>query len=158
MSARAIYAGSFDPPTNGHKWVIDTASTMFNLVVVVARNPMKPARFGSPTADIETLAAIVPERVEVVGLPAGETVVGLARKMSATVLVRGLRSVSDLEYERGIVEVNRDLAPEIATVFLCPPPHLGHVSSSAVRSLIGLDGWPDKVAKYVPEPVMRRLK
>jgi pantetheine-phosphate adenylyltransferase len=80
-----------------------------------------------------------------------------AQSISATHILRGIRSESDHEYERGMRNINGDLDPAICTVFLMPPRHIAEVSSIMVKGLVGPKGWRRVVRKYVPDPVYERL-
>ncbi len=156
---RAVYAGSFDPLTHGHLWMIAQGAALFDeLVIAVGANPDKRYLFSAE----ERLAMLR----ECAGRYANVTIaefttqflVHFARENGAQYLLRGIRDARDFDYERGMRQVNADLQPEIATVFLIPPRELAEVSASFVKGLIGLEGWPDVVARFVPEPVLRRLR
>ena len=81
-----------------------------------------------------------------------------ASEIGSNFILRGIRTESDYDYERGMRHVNADLQPEIASVFLMPPREIAEVSSSFVKGLIGPEGWQEIVMKYVPGPVFRVLK
>jgi pantetheine-phosphate adenylyltransferase len=84
--------------------------------------------------------------------------VNYARSVQAQFILRGIRSYTDYEYERGMRHINNDMAPSITTIFLMPPRDISELSSSMVKSLIGLDGWEENVRRYVPVPVFESLK
>jgi pantetheine-phosphate adenylyltransferase len=155
---RALYAGSFDPTTNGHMWVVEEGARLFDeLIVVVGQNPHKRGAWS-----IEERVAILSEccahlrNVEVRHFD-GRYLVRVAAALGARYLLRGLRNASDFAYEQTIHNVNRDLAPTVETVFLVTPRELAEVSSSTVRGMVGFQGWQEVVARYVPAPVLRKL-
>jgi len=139
----AIFAGSFDPVTNGHLDLILRASSRFDrLIVAVLTNPGKPALF-SLTERVDLLRASLdghadPAVVEV------DTYDGLlvdyARARGAATLVRGIRGSADADYEVRMALMNRHLAPDIETMFLTPSPQYTYVSSSLVREIAALGG------------------
>ncbi len=155
---RALYAGSFDPPTNGHLWVLEEGARLFDeLVVVVGQNPQKKGSWS-----VEERVAILAQCVA--HLPNvsvrhfdGRYLVRVAAQLGARYLLRGLRNASDFAYEQTIRNVNRDLEPSVESVFLITPRELAEVSSSTVRGMVGFEGWQDVVATKVPKPVLERL-
>lgn len=154
MSVIAAYSGTFDPITLGHNDIIHRASRMFpRLIVAVGLNPSKNPKF-SIDERIALVRASVQDldNVEVTGFTG--LVVDFAREHGVTVLVRGVRSVVDFDYEKQMAVMNRDLYPELDTVMLAPSPLYAHLSSSLVRELSGL-GAP--VKKLVPKPVIPML-
>ncbi len=158
MPVTGVYAGSFDPPTNGHAWVIRTAARLFDrLVVAIGTNPDK--RYAYPLQQrVEWLRMIAREAggAEVSTFD-NQFLARYAITIGASVIVRGVRNEADYSYERTMRHVNADLAPGITTVFLIPPRELGEVSSSMVRGLIGPEGWREVVRQYLPEPVYADL-
>jgi pantetheine-phosphate adenylyltransferase len=151
---KAIYAGSFDPPTNGHLWMIRTATDLFReLVVAIGVNPEKPSAY--PVADRLRLLRACSEGLANVSVTSFENqfLVRYARALGARYIIRGIRNESDYAYEREMRYINQDLEPEITTVFLMPPREIADVSSSFVRGLIGPEGWKDVVRRFVPDPV-----
>ncbi len=154
MSVIAAYSGSFDPITMGHLDIIQRASRMFpRLIVAVGFNPSKNSKF-----TIEERIALVQAsaqelgNVEVKGFSG--LVVDFARENNVTVLVRGVRTVGDVDYEKQMAVMNRSLYPQLDTIMLVPSPEYGHLSSSLVRELATL-GAP--VSKFVPKPVLKML-
>lgn len=154
----AVYAGSFDPPTNGHLWMIQQGLELFDrLIVAIGNNPSKSYSF---TVDerLEMLHASNPscERLEIAHFD-NRFLVDYAKKMDAKYILRGIRSPNDYEYERVMRQINADMAPEIATVFLMPPRDIAELSSNMIKSLTGPEGWEDIVRRYVPVPVFQAL-
>lgn len=158
MGNLAIYAGSFDPPTMGHLWMIERGAALFDrLIVAIGVNPDKKPAF--PTALrrkwLEELCARWPS-VEV-GQLGHEFLVTFAATQGAQFILRGIRNEGDYAYERAIRYVNEDLSRQITTVFLIPPREMAEVSSSLVRGLIGPSGWREIVQSYVPPCVFEHL-
>ena len=151
----AIYAGSFDPLTNGHLDLVQRASQLFHRVIVaVGKHPTRNSLF---TAD---------ERVALIDEVCGEypnvetsiftgLLVDYARENNVRVIVRGLRAITDLEYELQIAHANSDLAPEIDTIFLPTRTRHGFISASLVREIASHRG---DVSRYAPASVCRALK
>ena len=151
----AVYPGSFDPPTNGHIDIVARASRIFDSVIVgVGANVAKKTSF-----DADERVALMREscadlaNVEVVAFD-GLTV-EFARAKGARFVIRGIRALSDFEYEFEMANMNRQLAPEIEMIFLMPSPEFLFLSASRVKELVAF-GAP--VERYVPAPVARRLR
>jgi pantetheine-phosphate adenylyltransferase len=156
MTARALYPGSFDPFTNGHLDVVRRAASLFDGVIVsVAANPEKRTPLFSPDERV----AMIRQAVE--GLPGVEVTtfrgltVEFARSRGATVLVKGLRVYKDVETELQQALMNRELAPDLETVFLMSAYAQIFVSSSILKDVASHGG---DVSQFVPEVVARRLK
>ncbi|MDN5874829.1 MAG: pantetheine-phosphate adenylyltransferase [Sinobacteraceae bacterium] len=154
MSIIAAYSGTFDPLTLGHLDIVRRASRMFpQLIVAVGLNPAKNPRFTlKERCDLVRQAAADLDNVTVSGFEG--LIVDFARNNGVTVLVRGVRTVGDVDYEKQMAVMNRDLYPELDTVMLAPSPEYAHLSSSLVRELIHL-GAP--VSKLVPEAIAPAL-
>ena len=155
---RAMYPGTFDPPTNGHLWMIEQGMSMFDrLIVAIGDNPSKRYSF-SVEERLELLRASTPpsERLTITHFD-NRYLVDYARKMNADYVLRGIRSPHDYEYERVMRHINADMAPEITTVFLMPPRDIAEVSSNMVKSLVGPHGWEETVRRYIPTPVFNTL-
>ncbi len=155
---RAVYAGSFDPPTCGHLWMIETGARLFDeLVVAVGINPDKKY-----TLDVATRVELLREITRTLPNTRIDTfenqfLVRYARSAQAEYVIRGIRTEADYEYERAMRHMNADLDPQITTVFLMPPRQIAEISSSLVKGLVGPAGWEEIVRNYVPEPVHRKL-
>jgi pantetheine-phosphate adenylyltransferase len=153
-----IYAGSFDPPTVGHLWMIEHAAKMFDeLIVALGVNPEKRSTFTveervemlrSCTAKFETV------RVETF---TNQYLINYARRQKASFIVRGVRSETDYEYERVMRNINGDLDPAVTTIFLMPPRDIAEVSSSMVKGMVGPEGWREMVRPYLPPKVYREF-
>lgn len=153
-----LYAGSFDPLTIGHLWMIEQGARLFDrLVVAIGVNPDKKYSF-----PLEERLSMLREstgsfRTVSVASFSNRYLIHYAKSVSATHILRGIRSESDYEFERTMRHINGDLDSDICTVFLMPPRNIAEVSSSMVKGLIGPAGWKALVRTYVPSPVYRRL-
>jgi pantetheine-phosphate adenylyltransferase len=151
----AIYPGSFDPPTNGHLDLIERGSKIFDeLVVAILRNPDKNPLFslGERRAMLEILTAGFRNvRVDVFD---GLTV-DYAARVKASAVLRGIRALSDYEYELQMAMMNRKLQPDLETVFMMPAEQYSYLSSRLVREVAKLGGT---IQDLVPEMVERRLR
>lgn len=155
MTIVAAYSGTFDPITFGHTDIIERASRMFpRLIVAVGLNPAKNPRF-THEERVELIRASVAKLKNVDVQPFSGLVVDFAREHGVTVLVRGVRSVGDFDYEKQMAVMNRDLYPNLDTVMLVPKPEHAHLSSSLVREIATL-GAP--IEKFVPAPVVPLLR
>ena len=151
----AIYPGSFDPITKGHLDVLHTGCEMFDKVIIaVAKNSEKQG-FLTVEERVELIKASVKDlhNVEV------DSFVGLtidyAKQKGAQILLRGLRAVSDFEYEMQLSQTNSALAKEIKTVFLITKPEYNFISSSTIREIYLNNG---DISQFVPHPVYKYLK
>ena len=153
----AIYPGSFDPVTNGHLDLIARAAAIFDrLVVAVARNLEKDALFAE-SERVEMLEAVTFRWKNVeVDLFDG-LLMDYARAKSASVVVRGIRAVSDYEYELQMATMNRKIEPEIETVFMLPGEAYSYLSSRLVKELARLGGL-DRLKDLVPPMVSEKLR
>lgn len=155
----AVYAGSFDPPTNGHLWMIKQGLELFDrLYVAIGSNPAKQYSF-SVSERLQLLRASIPscERLTISEFD-NRYLVDYARDVDADYILRGIRSSDDYEYERVMRHINGDMAPKVTTTFLMPPRDIAELSSSMVKSLIGPEGWEETVRRYVPAPVFAALE
>jgi len=136
----AIYPGTFDPITNGHLDIIKRASKMFEKIyVAVALSPSKKPMFELSTRiDMAREATKDLDNVEVVGFD--KLLVDLSNELDANIIVRGLRAVSDFEYELQMGYANASLKPDLETIYLMPNLNHAFVSSSVVRSILAYDG------------------
>lgn len=159
MKRFGVYAGSFDPLTIGHVWMIEQGSRLFDrLTVAIGINPEKRYTF-TLEERLEMLRESLKDYKNLsIDSFSNFYLIDYARSIGATHILRGIRSESDYEYERTMRNVNGDMDPEICSVFLMPPRDIAEVSSSMVKGLAGPNGWQKVVRKYVPEPVYRRFK
>lgn len=152
MKRVGIYAGSFDPPTKGHLWMIEQGAALFDeLVVVLGVNPDKKS-FLSEAQRMEALRGMLtggPANVRVEKMQGG-FLVDYANRLGATHLLRGVRNSTDFEYEKSMERMNARMEPGLRTVYLMPPPELEMVSSSFVRGFVGVQGWQRWVQECVP--------
>ena len=151
----AVYPGTFDPITNGHVDLVDRAAPLFErLILGVAESPSK-----GPAMPLEQRVALAREatahhaNVEVRGF--NSLLAHFVRDVEAGVLLRGLRAVSDFEYEFQLASMNRHLIPEVETLFLTPAEQYGFISSSLVREIARLGG---EVSGFVPPAVASALQ
>jgi len=155
---KGVYAGSFDPPTNGHLWMIEQGARLFDeIIVAIGINPDKKYTF-SLYERVEMLRNIT-EKCRNITVDSFENqfLVNYAESVQAAYILRGIRSESDYEYERAMRNINGDLNPNIVTIFLMPPREIAEISSSFVEGLVGPDGWEKIVKKYVPKPVYEKF-
>ncbi len=155
MKRIGIYAGSFDPPTKGHLWMIEQGALLFDeLVVVLGVNPDKKGFLTEPQRmdALRGMLAGGPSNVRVEKMQGG-FLVDFARRLGATHLLRGIRNTVDFEYEKSMGRMNARMEPGIRTVYLMPPPELEEISSSFVRGFIGGLGWQRWVRECVPANV-----
>jgi pantetheine-phosphate adenylyltransferase len=135
MHRKAIYPGTFDPVTNGHADLIERAANMFtNVIIGIASNPSKKPLF-SLQERVELITQVTEHlpNVEVVGFTG--LLADFAEDQGATVLIRGLRAVSDFEYEFQLANMNRRLNPNLESVFLTPAEENSFISSTLVKEV-----------------------
>ena len=151
----AIYPGTFDPITRGHEDLVRRAASLFDRVVLaIAESPSKQPRF--PLADrVEMAQEILGDvtNVEIIGF--NTLLMDFVHEQNAKVIVRGLRAVSDFEYEFQMAGMNRSVYPEVETVFLTPGEQYMFISATMVREIARLGG---DVSKFVQPCVDKRLR
>ncbi len=157
MTHTAVYPGSFDPVTRGHEDIVHRALRFCDRVVVGVAQRSTHAKQG--LFSIEDRVAMIREvfrdepRIEATAFDG--LLVEFARRQDARLIVRGLRAVSDFEYEFQMALMNRQLWPELETLFLAPDPRYSYLSSSLIREIASLGGG---VAEFVSAPVLARLE
>lgn len=153
-----VYAGSFDPLTIGHLWMIEQGVHLFDhLIVAIGINPDKSYTFSVEDRLEMIRGSTRKHRNLSVTSFSNDFLINYAQHAGATHILRGIRTESDYEYERTMRNLNGDLNANICTVFLMPPRGIAEVSSSMVRGLVGPKGWQKLVRNYVPKPVYQRF-
>lgn len=151
---RAVFPGSFDPITNGHLDVIQRATGLFDeLIVAVGRSPVKNQLF-TPSERVEMIAELIGDMPGVIVESFEGLMVEYATKRKANVVLRGLRSLTDVQYEFQLAMTNRAVAG-IETVFIMTSERYGFTSSTLIREIASLGG---DLSNLIPENVSRRLK
>ncbi len=155
MPVKALYPGTFDPPTNGHVDLIQRGAKIFDhLTVAILINPVK-----NPLFTVEERVDMLREATSSMGNVSVGTFNGLmvefARQEGATAVLRGIRAISDYEYEFQMALMNRRLAPEIETVFLQPAGRYSFISSRMLKEVFSIGG---DVTGLVPPNVLQRLR
>jgi pantetheine-phosphate adenylyltransferase len=155
MSVQALYPGTFDPPTNGHIDLIQRGARIFShLTVAILNNPVK-----NPLFTVEERVEMIREATDALPNVSVDTFSGLmvefARSEGAAAVLRGIRAISDYEYEFEMALMNRRLAPEIETVFLQPAGRYSFIRSSMVKEVFSFGG---DVSELVPPNVLKRLQ
>jgi len=159
--AKGIYAGSFDPITNGHIDLIKRSMQFCKqLIIVIGVNPGKKTMFTEEerltminrviTSELEFLTS-----TNVIAMSYSGLMVNCAKEQGANLMIRGIRSVSDFEYEINLANINKTLAPNIETVFLPTQPDMAVVSSSASKEIAKYGG---DISKFVPPYVAEEIK
>jgi pantetheine-phosphate adenylyltransferase len=155
MTVKALFPGSFDPPTNGHVDLIQRGSRIFShLTVAILNNPGKNPLF-SVEERVEMLAECTRAMENVSIATFDGLMVDFARREGATAVLRGIRAISDYEYEFQMALMNRRLAPEIETVFLQPAGRYSFVSSRLLKEVFTFGG---DVTGLLPPNVYKRLR
>ena len=155
MPSSILYPGTFDPITNGHADIVRRAARLFERVVVaIAANPGKTPAFSLEQRVAMARGALADiANVEVLGF--AELTVAFARKHGIHAILRGLRAVSDFEFEFQLAAMNRHLGPDVETIFMSPAEQFTFISSSLVREIAALGG---DVSQFVHPAVMDELR
>jgi pantetheine-phosphate adenylyltransferase len=152
----AIYPGTFDPFTNGHLDILERGSRIFDRVIIaVAPNPGKNPLF-SLQERMDLIRTAVGENANIVVSNFEGLLVDFAREKNACALIRGLRAVSDFDFEFQMTQMNRDLDSSIETIFLMPNQDYFFTSSTVVKQVARFD--PERISRFVPLAVAAALK
>ncbi|MGO9952892.1 MAG: pantetheine-phosphate adenylyltransferase [Dissulfurispiraceae bacterium] len=155
MTVKALYPGTFDPPTNGHVDLITRGAKLFgHLTVAILINPVKDPLF-TVEERVEMLTEVTNSLENVSVATFDGLMVEFARQQGASAVLRGIRAISDYEYEFQMALMNRRLAPEIETVFLQPAGRYSFISSRMLKEVFSFGG---DVSGLVPPNVLKRLR
>ena len=154
IMATVVYPGTFDPMTNGHVDLVERAAKLFDCVIVAVAASSKKNPMFTTDERVEMAAASITHinNVKVVGFD--KLLTHFLEELGETVVLRGLRAVSDFEYEFQLANMNRAIKHDFETVFLTPADNLTYISSTLVREIASLDG---DVSKFVPVPVLSAI-
>ncbi|WP_437224488.1 pantetheine-phosphate adenylyltransferase [Planctomicrobium sp. SH661] len=155
----AIYAGSFDPLTLGHEDIVRRGARLFDqLVVGIGINPDKQPLFSSDEREA-ILREVLSDLPNIKVVSFSELTVDFARSQGASVMIRGVRTVSDIESEFTMALANHMMAPDLETVFLMAAERFSHISSTLIKQIavMGADAARIQLAKFVPECVVEPL-
>jgi pantetheine-phosphate adenylyltransferase len=155
MEKIAIYPGSFDPFTRGHQNVIERGLKVFSKIVVAVANNTSKATTFTVKERVQIISSVFKNRPEIIVDSFQGLLVDYASKVGTNVFLRGMRSVSDFEYELQMALANKTLNPNIETVFIVTDSEFSHISSSLIREIIILGG---SVKNMVPEIVEKKLR
>ena len=155
MSLIAVYPGTFDPITNGHTDLVNRGVKIFDKVIIaVAQNPSKNTLFNVKER-IEFIQEIFDANSQVEIYSLDKLLVDFANDHNATVILRGLRAVSDFEYEVQLASMNRSMEPNIESVFISPAEEYGFLSSSIIKEIAKHGG---DLSKFVDKTVLAALQ
>ncbi|GAA6167092.1 pantetheine-phosphate adenylyltransferase [Sessilibacter corallicola] len=152
---KVVYPGTFDPITNGHVDLVERACRLFDHVVVAVAASTKKNPLFTMEERVEQAQKVLShlDNVEVIGFDV--LLAALVENLNAQAVMRGLRAVSDFEYEFQLANMNRALSPNMESLFLTPAEHLSYISSSLVREIASLGG---DVSNFVPPLIVDCLK
>lgn len=154
MTKIVIYPGTFDPVTRGHIDICERALKMFDQVVIGVADSLAKQPFFDIAERTDMLQTVFEDSPRILIKPFSGLLIDFARDCGAEIIIRGLRAISDFEYEVQLAGMNRSLAPEIETVFLTAAQHYAFVSSSLVREIARLEG---DVSEFLHPEVLHRL-
>jgi pantetheine-phosphate adenylyltransferase len=154
MNITAIYPGTFDPITNGHLDLIVRASKIHDKVIVAVATSKGKTPLFSPAERVAMIKKIISGLSNVEVMKFDTLLVDFANQQNAQVILRGLRAVSDFEFEFQMAGMNRRLSPDLETVFLTPAEQYAFISSSMIREIARLGG---DVSSFVPETVQPKI-
>ena len=151
----ALYPGSFDPITNGHIDILKNAAEIFDTVVIAVAHNYNKKGFLTADERVELIKKCCKDFPNVRVDKFSGLTIDYAKQIGANVIIRGLRAVSDFEFEMQLSQTNNALSPEVKTVFLTTKPEYNFISSSAIREILYNNG---DISKFVPESVDEFLK
>ena len=151
---KALYPGSFDPITNGHIDVIKRASVIFDKVTIAVSQNINKKSFLSEKEKVEVINLSIKDLKNVEVIAFNSLLVDFAKANNAQIILRGLRAVSDFEYEFQLAGMNKHLDKNIETLFLTPSEEFSNISSSLVREILILGG---DISSFVPKSVEKIL-
>jgi|TARA_Y100000817_G_C16725422_1_gene485518 pantetheine-phosphate adenylyltransferase len=155
MSLIAVYPGTFDPITNGHTDLVNRGIKIFDkIIIAVAENPTKNTLF-TISERMNFIEKIFEGNMKIEIFPLNRLLVEFAKDHGATVILRGLRAVSDFEYEVQLASMNRSMEPDIESVFMSPAEKYGFLSSSIIKDIAKHDG---DLSNFVDKEVLKSLK
>jgi pantetheine-phosphate adenylyltransferase len=154
MTKIAIYPGTFDPVTRGHMDICERALKMFDKVVIGVADSLAKEPFFNIDERTDMLQTVFKDSPRILIKPFSGLLIDSARDSNAEIIIRGLRAISDFEYEVQLAGMNRSLAPEIETVFLTAAQSYAFVSSSLVREIARLGG---DISEFLHPEVLSRL-
>jgi pantetheine-phosphate adenylyltransferase len=150
----AVYPGSFDPFTNGHLDIVDRARTLFDkIIIAIAVNSEKTTLFSLEERE-DMIAEVIRDKSEVSVVSFSGLLVEFARGVGAIAIIRGMRAVTDFEYEYAIYQMNRDLNPDLDTVFLLASKEYSFLSSTIIKEVAR---YGQSVSDYAPQVVSEAL-
>ena len=156
---KAIYPGTFDPITRGHEDLVRRASTLFEEVVVAVAGDTTKIPFFSLEERISMAKTVLSDYANVKVIGFSGLLMSFVQRQNSRIILRGLRAVSDFEYEFQLAGMNRSLYPDVETVFLTPSEQYMFVSATIVREIARLGGEADKfVHPVVAEQLRRKMK
>ncbi len=150
----AIYPGTFDPITNGHLDLVVRATEIFETIIVAVADNLTKSSLFSIEERVELASEVLSDLHNVRVMGFNNLLIDFAKQNGAGVILRGLRAVSDFEYEFQLAGMNRRMAPDLDTMFLTPAEQHAFISSSLVREIAKLGG---DVSSFVPETIQRSL-
>jgi pantetheine-phosphate adenylyltransferase len=154
MTGIAVYPGTFDPVTRGHMDICERGLKMFDHIVIGVADSLAKEPFFNIDERLDMLETVFADNDAISVRPFSGLLIDFARDCDAEVIVRGLRAISDFEFEVQLAGMNRSLAPELETVFLTAAQSYAFVSSSLVREIARLDG---DVSEFLHPEILRRL-
>lgn len=152
---RAIYPGSFDPITNGHLDILDRSLSLFSEVIIVVAGTGRKNPLFSPEERVDLIREVTADRKRVKVDRWPGLIMDYAREHQISAVIRGLRAASDFEYEFMMASMNKELNPDVETLFMMTAQHLYFVSSTMMKELFHYGG---DISAYVPASVAKRLK